>query len=192
MNGHRIGYVRVSSTDQNTARQLEGIPLDKVFTDHCSGKDTNRPQLTLCLEFLREGDTLLVHSLDRLARNLSDLLRMVEDLTKRGIIVEFVHEHLTFTGDDTPMSKMLLAIIGSVAEFERAMIRERQAEGIKIAKAEGKYKGRKRSLSPAQVDELQSRLAAGESKSGIASALNISRETVYAYLRREKTDAVAA
>ena len=192
MNGHRIGYVRVSSTDQNTARQLEGVPLDKVFTDHCSGKDMNRPQLALCLEFLREGDTLVVWSMDRLARNLSDLLKMVEDLTRRGIVVEFVKEHLSFTGDDSPMSMLMLSIMGGVAAFERAMIRERQAEGIKIAKAEGKYKGRKRSLSPAQVAELQTRLAAGESKSGIATALNISRETVYAYLRREKTDSVAA
>ena len=184
--GVRCGYKRVSSVDQNTARQLEGVQVDKMFVDHCSGKDTDRPNLKLCLEFLRAGDTLVVHSMDRLARNLSDLLKLVEDLTKRGIVVEFVKEHLSFTGDDTPMSRMLLAIMGAVAEFERAMIRERQAEGIALAKKDGKYAGRKRKLSPVQADELRLRVAnkaPDESVRSIAREYGFTPQTLYSYLK---------
>lgn len=210
MQGHRIAYKRVSSLDQNTARQLEGVQVDKVFEDHCSGKDTNRPNLALCLDFLREGDTLIVHSMDRLARNLQDLLRMVEDLTKRGIVVEFVKEHLAFTGDDTPMSKMLLAIMGAVAEFERSMIRERQKEGTDLAKLciycgmsraahqagaqetsghkfKNKYSGRKRALAAAQVDELQQRVRnkqEGETVRSIAREYGFTTQTLYTYLKQ--------
>lgn len=186
MQGHKIGYRRVSTVDQNTARQLEGVQVDKVFEDHCSGKDTNRPQLALCLDFLREGDTLIAHSMDRLARDLRDLLKLVKDLTKRGIVVEFVKEHLSFTGDDTPMSNMLLAIMGAVAEFERAMIRERADEGIAIAKAAGKYKGRKPKLNPSQADELRHRVesrAAGESVRSIAREYGFTPQTLYSYLK---------
>src|SRR6201993_3852860 len=120
--GKRIGYVRVSSLDQNELRQLDGIEVDKKFTDKASGKDMNRPQLKAALEYLRDGDVLVVHSMDRLARNITDLLHTVETLNKRGVVVEFVKEHLTFTGDDSPMSKLMLTVMGGVAEFERAMI----------------------------------------------------------------------
>ena len=99
----RIGYIRVSSLDQNTERQLVGADLDKVFTDKASGKDTKRPQLQAALEYLREGDTLLVHSMDRLARNLDDLRKTVFSLTSKGVVVEFVKEHLTFDGEDSAM-----------------------------------------------------------------------------------------
>src|ERR1019366_5435347 len=98
--GKRCGYVRVSSIDQNTVRQLDGVQLDKVFTDKASGKDTNRPQLKAALEYLRDGDRLVVHSLDRLARNLVDLKNIVSGLTTRDVTVEFVKEHLTFTCED--------------------------------------------------------------------------------------------
>jgi DNA invertase Pin-like site-specific DNA recombinase len=183
MKGQRVGYVRVSSVDQNTVRQLEGLRLDRVFTDKASGKDTKRPQLEAMLEFVREGDAVVVHSMDRLARNLDDLRRLVVGLTKRNIRVEFVKESLTFTGEDSPMATLLLNVMGSFAQFERELIKERQREGIAIAKKNGVYKGRKPSLSAEQSAELRKRVAAGEKKAGIARDFNISRETLYQYLR---------
>jgi DNA invertase Pin-like site-specific DNA recombinase len=183
MKGKRVGYVRVSSVDQNTVRQLEGIRLDRVFTDKASGKDTKRPQLEAMLEFVREGDLVVCHSMDRLARNLDDLRKLVMGLTKRGIRVEFVKESLTFTGEDSPMATLLLNVMGSFAQFERELIKERQREGIAIAKKKGVYKGRKPSLSAEQAADLRKRVATGEKKAGIARDFNISRETLYQYLR---------
>jgi len=177
--GKRIGYIRVSTVDQNTARQLDGVELDKVFTDKASGKDTNRPQLNAALDYLRDGDVLVVHSMDRLARNISDLLNTVQTLNERGVVVEFVKESLTFTGDDSAMSKLMLTIMGGVAEFERAMIRERQLEGILKAKQAGKFKGRKSSMSDAQIKAISDRVAAGENKSALAREFGITRQTVY-------------
>jgi DNA invertase Pin-like site-specific DNA recombinase len=183
--GQRVGYVRVSSTDQNTSRQLDGIEVDCTFTDKCSGKDVHRPQLEAMMKHVRAGDTVTIHSMDRAARNLTDLREIVETLTKRGVIVEFVKEHLTFTGEDSPMANLLLNLLGSVAEFERSMIRERQREGIAIAKAKGNvYKGRKPSLTPEQANELRQRIAAGEVKATLAREFGISRETLYAYHRQ--------
>src|SRR3974390_1731472 len=133
--GKRIGYVRVSSVDQNELRQLDGIQLDKRFTDKASGKDTKRPHLQAALEYLREGDVLVAHSMDRLARNLDGLRKVVSDLTARGVAVEFMKEQLTFTGQDSAMSKLLLSVMGAFAEFERSLLKERQREGIAVAKA---------------------------------------------------------
>jgi DNA invertase Pin-like site-specific DNA recombinase len=182
--GQRIGYKRVSTVEQNTGRQLDGVAVGKVFEDKASGKNTARPQLQTALEFCREGDTLVVHSMDRLARNLSDLRLLVNELTARGVAVEFVKEHLTFTGEDSPMSNLLLSMLGAVAEFERALILERQREGIALAKADGKYKGRKRTLTTAQVTDLSTRAASGDvSKTALAEEFGISRETLYQYLR---------
>ena len=134
MRGQRIGYVRVSSFDQNPERQLDQVQVDKLFTDKASGKDTQRPQLDALLSFARDGDTVVVHSMDRLARNLADLRRLVQTLTKRGIRIEFVKECLSFTGEDSPMANLLLSVMGAFAEFERALIGERQREGIALAK----------------------------------------------------------
>lgn len=183
MKGQRIGYVRVSAFDQNVDRQLEGIALDKTFTDKASGKDVNRPQLEMMMSFIREGDTVVVHSMDRLARNLDDLRKLVQSLTKRGIRIEFVKESLTFTGEDSPMANLMLSVTGAFAEFERALIRERQREGIAVAKQRGAYRGRKKSLSDDKVAELKRRAASGEQKAAIARDLGISRETLYQYLR---------
>lgn len=183
MKGQRVGYVRVSTEDQNTDRQLEGVELDKTFTDKISGKDTNRPELQRMLEFVREGDIVIIHSMDRLARNLDDLRRMVKDLTGKGIKVQFVKENLIFTGEDSPMSNLLLSLLGAVAEFERALIRERQREGIAAAKKRGVYGGRKPSLKPDQVVELKRRVGEGDKKAVIARDFGISRETLYQYLR---------
>ena len=179
--GQRVGYQRVSTVDQNTARQLDGVDLDKVFTDTASGKDTNRPELARALEYVREGDTLVVHSMDRLARNLEDLRRIVRELTGKGVRVEFVKESLTFTGEDSAMNTLLLSMLGAVAEFERSMILERQREGIAIAKAAGKYKGRRASLTADQAEELRQRLTTGESVTALARDYGISRQTVYNY-----------
>lgn len=179
--GKRIGYVRVSTLDQNESRQLEGVQLDKRFVDKASGKDTKRPQLLAALDYLRDGDVLVVHSMDRLARNLDDLRKIVLGLTERGVVVEFVKEHLTFTTEDNAMSKLLLSVMGAFAEFERSLIRERQREGITLAKKAGVYKGRKPSLTPERITQLRARVAAGEKKAALAREFGISRETLYSY-----------
>lgn len=182
--GQMIGYVRVSTLDQNTDRQLEGLALDKVFTDKASGKDTDRPQLQAALEYLREGDTLVCHSMDRLARNLDDLRRMVKELTGKGVAIRFVKESLTFTGDDSPMATLLLSVMGAFAEFERSLIKERQREGIAIAKAKGVYRGRKPAMSPEQIAALkiQDSERDGKNRTALAKEHGISRETLYQYL----------
>ncbi|WP_427019215.1 recombinase family protein (plasmid) [Pseudarthrobacter sp. P1] len=168
MTGQRIGYVRVSTLDQRTGRQLEGVQLDRIFTDKASGKDTKRPQLEELLRFLRDGDTLLVHSMDRLARNLDDLRSLVQRLTAKGVRVEFLKEHLVFTGEDSPLAQLMLSVMGAFAEFERALIGERQREGIALAKARGAYRGRRKALSPEKAAELRKRAGAGEQKTGLA------------------------
>jgi DNA invertase Pin-like site-specific DNA recombinase len=114
---------------------------------------------------------MIVHSMDRLARNLDDLHRLVRELTTRGVQVHFVKEHLSFTGEHSPMAQLLLSVLGAFAEFERALIRGRQAEGIALAKARGAYRGRKRSLTPSQVADLRTRVAAGERKASLAREL---------------------
>lgn len=185
MQGQRIGYIRVSSFDQNPERQLENVLVDKIFTEKASGKDTKRPQLDQLLSFAREGDTVVVHSMDRLARNLDDLRHLVQKLTKDGVRIEFIKESLTFTGEDSPMANLMLSIMGAFAEFERALLRERQREGIALAKQRGAYRGRKKALSPEQVAELRRRVATGEQKAKLAREFGISRETLYQYLKTD-------
>lgn len=179
--GERVGYQRVSTVEQNTDRQLDGIAVDKMFTDKASGKDIHRPELARAVDYLRQGDTLVVHSMDRLARNLEDLRRIVRELTGQGVRVEFVKESLTFTGEDSPMNTLLLSMLGAVAEFERSMILERQREGIALAKAAGKYKGRKAALTETQAGELRARLANHEPVAALAREYGISRQSVYNY-----------
>lgn len=191
MKGQRIGYVRVSSTDQNAERQLEHLNADRVFTDKASGKDTARPALQELLAYARDGDTIVVHSMDRLARNLDDLRRLVLEQNRRGIRVEFVKENLSFTGEDAPMSNLMLSVLGAVAQFERDLIRERQREGIAIAKQRGAYLGRKRALSAERVAELRRRAGASEKKAHLAREFGISRETLYQYLKFPAKDNVS-
>jgi len=181
--GKIIGYSRVSSFEQNPERQLDGLKLDKTFIDKASGKDVRRPELEAILNYVREGDTVIVHSMDRLARNLDDLRHLVHELTRRHITVQFIKENLTFTGEDSPMANLLLSVMGAFAEFERALIKERQLEGIALAKKRGAYKGRKKSLTPEQVSVIQQRVDKGERKTAIARDFNISRETLYQYLK---------
>lgn len=180
--GQTVGYIRVSALDQNTERQLDGLELHRVFTDKASGKDTKRPQLQAALAHVREGDRLVVHSLDRLARNLVDLRNIVSDLTGRGVEVEFVKERLIFTGEESAMSNLLLSVMGAFAEFERSLIRERQREGIALAKRAGVYKGRKPQLCYEKAEELRARVKAGEKKAALAREYGISRETLYHYI----------
>jgi DNA invertase Pin-like site-specific DNA recombinase len=183
MTGQRIGYIRVSSIGQNTDRQLDGAQLDKRFEDKVSGKSTDRPKLQEMLEFIRDGDIVVVHSMDRLARNLDDLRRLVATLTGKGVSVEFIKEGLTFTGEDKPLSKLLLSVMGAFAEFERSIIRERQLEGIALAKQKGVYKGRKRVLSTTDVEQIKTELTEPNAKKAVvARKWGISRETLYKYL----------
>jgi DNA invertase Pin-like site-specific DNA recombinase len=159
------------------------LALDRTFTDTASGRDTKRPQLELLLSFVRAGDTVVVHSMDRLARNLDDLRRIVHTLTGKGVRIEFVKEHLAFTGEDSPMASLMLSVMGAFAEFERALIKERQREGIALAKQRGAYRGRRKALSPTAVAQLRGRIAEGVSKAKVARELGISRQTLYQYLQ---------
>ena len=184
----RIGYRRVSTSEQNTARQLEGIELDKVFEDKASGSTTDRPQLQAALSHLRPGDTFIVHSMDRLARNLADLQGLVDGLTGRGVRVEFIKDSLTFQPGRDIRDRLLLQLLGAVAEFERSMIRERQREGIDMAKERGVYKGRTRKISdPVKVAEIiAAATVPGAVKAQVAKAYGISRETLYQYINASK------
>lgn len=185
MTSQRIGYVRVSSLDQNAERQLDGIHLDKVFTDKASGKDTNRPQLQTALNHIRPGDTLVVHSMDRLARNVEDMLRLVREMNDRGVSVEFIKENMCFTaGSDDPRSILMFTMLSAFAQFERSLIKERQREGIALAKAKGTvYKGRKPALNAERIAQLREQAAAGANRTKLAKEFGISRETLYQYIR---------
>ena len=153
------------------------------FTEIESGKKNDRPQLVAALSACRKQKArLLIAKLDRLARNLDDLRRLVTDLTGKGVRVEFIKEGLTFTGEANAMNRLLLSMLGAVAEFERELIRERQAEGIALAKERGVYKGRAKALNPEQVAEAQERVSQGIPKAKVARDLGVSRQTLYSAL----------
>lgn len=183
MKGQNIGYIRVSTVEQNTHRQLDGITLDKIFTDKCSGKDVNRPGLEDLLDFVREGDTVYIHSMDRLARNLDDLRKLVNQFTKKKVKIQFMKENLVFTGEDSPMSNLLLSVMGAFAEFERSLILERQKEGIALAKIAGKYLGRTPGLTVQQIAEAKKLVAERYKKVEVAKLFGISRVTLDKYLK---------
>ena len=182
-NGHDVGYIRVSSFSQNTDRQLDGIQLEKTFEEKASAKDAKRPVLQECIQYLRAGDCLHVHSIDRLARNLIDLQTIVTRLNDKGVSVTFHKENLAFTGNgDNPMNKLMLQMMGAFAEFERSLIKERQKEGIAKAKQMGKQIGRQRVLGTDQLANIKARVVNGESKSALAIEYGISRQTLYTAL----------
>lgn len=188
--GHLVAYIRVSTVDQNIDRQREALSnysLDETFIEHASGKDADRPQLIAAMKHLRKGDTLLVCSIDRLARNLDDLRKIVRELTDRGVVVKFIKESLTFGGDDSAMSKLMLSMMGAFAEFERSLIKERQREGIKLAKERGAFKGRKAALDADKLIALKARDKANHQKNRtqLAREYGISRATLYKYLSAE-------
>lgn len=182
--GKRIGYVRVSTFDQNPDRQLEGIELDKKFIDYASAKSTDRPQLKNMLDFVREDDIVIVHSMDRLARNLKDLRNLVDSLIKQKIEVHFLKEKLQFNGSDSAISNLTLSLMGAFAEFEYAFIKERQMEGIREAKKKGRFKGAKHKLDSEKIELLKRRMQSRDSKTKIAEEFGISRFTLYKYLAR--------
>lgn len=183
-----VAYIRVSSNSQNTDRQLDSIVLDKIFTETKSGKSANdRVELQNCLDYVREGDTLHVHSIDRLARNLADLQSIIEYANGKGVTVQFHKEGLTFLADSTnPMNKLMMQMIGAFAEFERNLIRERQREGIDKALAKGTKFGAKEKLTKSQIAELKTRHSNGEKISKLAAEYGITRQTVYYLLDPSK------
>lgn len=187
MAGANIGYRRVSSVDQNLDRQLADVDLHEVFEDKLSGKNTKRPGLEDCLRYVRKGDTLHVHSMDRLARNLKDLQSMVEELNKKQVKVKFHKENLEFSGDEDPIKKMMLQLMGAFAEFERNMIQERQREGIAAAVKRGVKLGPPQKLTTEQVAELKERVKqSGENKKALAAEYGISRRTLYNIISKVK------
>ncbi|WP_340124480.1 recombinase family protein [Methylobacter svalbardensis] len=183
MKGHNVGYIRVSSGSQNTERQLADIALDATFTDKASGKNTDRPELDKCFNHLRRGDTLHVHSIDRLARNLKDLQTLVDALKIKGVSVHFHKENLIFDASaSSPMQELMFQMLGAFAQFERTLIKERQREGIAAAKARGQKLGAPPKLSLAQVAEIKDLALPGADKSAIAKQFGISRPTLYKIL----------
>lgn len=179
-------YVRVSTVEQNEARQLEdaakyGIPKDNIFIEKMSGKDTNRPEFQRLLQTLKSGDTLYIHDFSRLARSTADLLRIVENLNQRNVHLVSSKENLD---SSTPTGKLLLTMIGAINEFERTNLLERQAEGIAIAKREGKYKGRASEFSVAERDEVCKQYRSGNwTMRDVLNATGIkSRATIYRWL----------
>ncbi|MEQ5817675.1 recombinase family protein [Marinobacter sp. NFXS11] len=186
MSGKQVGYIRVSTASQKTDRQLDGIELDKVFSEKVSARNAgSREVLSLCLDYLREHDTLHVHSIDRLARNMSDLLSIVDDLVKRDVKIQFHSENLTFAPQkDDPMASLMLHMLGAFAEFERGLIGQRRREGLEAARKRGKQIGRRKSLSDENLAEINQKLSEGRAKSDLAKEYDVSRTTLYAALKR--------
>lgn len=172
-----IGYIRVSSDGQNIDRQLEGVTLDKKYIDKLSGATKDRPQLTLCIEYVRSGDTLHIHSIDRLSRSLRDMEELVSSLVKRGVTIHFHSENLIFGQEDNPFATMQLHLLTVFAQFERSVSKKRQREGIAIAKSKGKHLGRPK-LDMARRNEAIELSKQGMNISQIARAMNLSRPSI--------------
>lgn len=181
--GQLIGYRRVSSEGQNLDRQLDGVTVDRLYEEKVSGKDTNRPALQELLSYARQGDTVVVHSLDRLGRSLLDLRKLIADLNSKGVAVKFLKEGLEFDANtNDPFKVLMLNMLASFAEFERSILKSRQAEGIAKAKEKGVYTGRAKSLKPEQVEEIRVKIAAGVPKAKVAKEFGVTRATLYKYL----------
>lgn len=183
MNGHSgqiVGYVRVSTTDQNPARQLEAIgQVDRLFAEKISARTTDRPQLQAMLAYVRSGDLVRVKSPDRLARSTTDLLTLVNQLKDKDVQIQFIDQPALNT--DSPQGQFMLTILGAVAQLERATIKERQAEGIALARARGIY-DRAPKLSADQIEQARRHIADGVPKAKIARDLHVSRQTLYTAL----------
>ncbi|OBX49649.1 recombinase family protein [Moraxella nonliquefaciens] len=191
-----VGYIRVSSIDQNTDRQLDGLSLDRVFIDKITGSTKERPQLQQMLDYVRYGDMVIVHSLDRLARNFDDLLAIIKELNQKGVSFKSLQENITINATgNSPMDLLILHIFGAIAQFNRSLIREAQREGIAKAKARGVYKGRKPSLTSEKQAVIERRLAQKEkdlqsykaiSYQSIADEVGVSLATLNRYLVKRK------
>ena len=176
-----FNYIRVSTVAQNTDRQLAGIECDREYVEKVSGKDANRVQLQAMLSNLREGDWVNVHELSRLARNTQDLLSIVDQIIGKGASIKFHKENLVFDGSkrDDAFQKLMLTMLGAISTFERDLMLERQREGIAIAKAKGKYKGRKSAFSDADIQKIRSDFADTKNKAELARKYGISRAYLY-------------
>ena len=183
----KVGYKRVSTIEQNDSRQLVGLELEKIFVDHASGKNTSeRPQLQAMIDFIRDGDEVYVHSMDRLARNLKDLLGLVEQIRNKGASLHFLKEnlHIESKAQQSPMTTLMLSMMGAFAEFERSLILERQREGIALAKQKGLYKGRK-PVSKEKLAQARDLLMQGEKICIISRRIGLSRATIYKYFKSD-------
>lgn len=190
MKGQIVGYARVSSADQNLARQLEQLKSEKpdtIFKDKAGGANTNRPAFQQMLEYVREGDTIVVSSKDRLARNLADLLNTTKELQAKGVSVRFLKESILLdaSGNNVAMTKLLMPMLGAVAEFERSMIRERQREGIELAKKRGVYKERK-PTDVSIIEKAKEKISLGIPLAKAARDVGIARLTLYRQLQKLK------
>lgn len=189
--GKRIGYIRVSTVEQNTSRQLDGITLDKVYIDHFTGKKFDRPQLKELLGYIREDDIIFVHSIDRLGRDHKGLIELIDDLKKKGVSIQFIKEGVTITPIPNPMAEMFIHIISSIAQYDIARKREAILEGIAIAKREGRYKVGRPKVNDRKLELLKKEmeepaLTRTRSKAQIAKDLGMSRATYYKYLKEVK------
>jgi len=176
-----FNYIRVSTITQNTERQLLDIVCDRKYVDKCSGKNKERPQLQAMLLNLREGDHINVHELSRLARNTKDLLSIVEEILYKKSSIHFIKENLQFKPniEADPFQKLMLTMLGAISTFERDLMLERQREGIAIAKANGKYKGKQSRFSIAEIRDIKERFLKADNKSSLARELGISRPYLY-------------
>lgn len=179
-----IGYIRVSTSEQNISRQLDGLPLDKIFEEKISSTAVNRPVLTECINYLRDGDILHVHSIDRLARNLGDLQHIVKYLNSKQVVVHFHKENMIFDKKASAMQELLFQILGAFAQFEKNLIRERQQEGIEKAKQEGRHLGRPRKLSLDDRKDIHKKLMSGASPMTLAEEYDVSVSTIYKIQKR--------
>ena len=184
-----IGYVRVSTVDQNEARQVEALKkygIEKWYSEKVSGKNLNRPKLQEMLDFVREGDTIFIHDFSRISRSVKDLLSLIDLLEAKKVHLVSVKENLDTS---TPAGRLMLTMIGAINEFERANLLERQAEGIAIAKAKGKYKGRKAiEIDKSFIDGYQRYLARKINKLQLAKELGISRPTLDKLIEQYEQD----
>ena len=180
--GHTLEFIyrRVSTTDQKTDRQLPGMKADREYEDKLSGKDLNRPQLQAMLQTLRKGDVVHVHELSRLGRSVKDLLELVQSIVDSGATIQFHKENLRFEPNQSdPFQHLMLTMLSAVAEFERNCILQRQREGIAIAKAAGKYKGKQSRFTDAQVEQIQREFDEERNKTALARKWGISRGYLY-------------
>ena len=177
----QVGYIRVSSADQNTGRQLEGKDLDKIFEEKVSGKSMNRPKLKAMLDYVREGDHVHAHELSRLGRSVIDLHTIVNELLDKGVTVTFHKENMVFVPgkEADPMQQLMFGMLANFAQFERSLIRQRQREGIAAAKAAGKHMGRPAKLTAEQKIEIKEQLQTGATPTELAKKYGCSRASIY-------------
>ncbi|MFJ5232273.1 recombinase family protein [Kitasatospora sp. NPDC088391] len=183
--GHMIGYARVSTDDQEAHLQHDALTVagcSRIFTDRASGKNTDCPELAAVLDYVRPGDTLCVWKLDRFARSLIDLVTMVDALSARGIGFKVLTGALASIDPNTPDGRLMLQVVGTMAEFERSLIKDRTRAGLDAAKAQGRTGGRPNALDADKLATARARQAKGESVTAIAKALGVSRATLYRHL----------